>query len=231
MSKTFSEWVNGLPTGDGDGKKLVIVDNGVSKQVTGNAAHGPAILDANGQVISRLAYEGAANGVATLDANGAVEQDPASKGQANGVAGLDADGKLAQPRRVLDVGYDEQADTYSTTTVVGSYVMPTPRIQLELPAGSVVLLDGALNLKTDGTYWALARLVYSDDGGNNWTTFGKYGGVYQANYRMTPLIGKQDIATAVTRVYGISIGNASGHSDTISAYSGYGLLRVLVVDF
>lgn len=109
MSKTFSEWVNGLLAGDGDGKKLVIVDSGVSKQVTGNAAGGPAILDANGKVISRLAYEGAASGVATLDSNGAVEQDPASKGQANGVAALNANGipLLASGIPVIEMGGDD----------------------------------------------------------------------------------------------------------------------------
>ncbi len=228
----FGPWVeNELSDADAAGAKIVVVKSGASYRATGNAAHGPAILDANGHVISRLAYEGAASGVATLDANGAVEQDPASKGQANGVAGLDANGKLAQPRRVLDVGYDEQAEIYSTTAVIGEYIMPTPRVQLTLPANSIVLLDAMLNLDSSGTYWSLARLVYSDDGGNTWTGIGKFAGHTSEKYISLALVGRQEISSAITRIYGITIGNASGHSDTIKALNGYGLLRVMVVDF
>jgi len=206
----FGPWVeNELSDADAAGAKIVVVKSGASYRATGNAAHGPAILDANGHVISRLAYEGAADGVATLD----------------------ADGKLAQPRRVLDVAYALQSKVYTTTTVIGGYIMPTPRIQLTLSSGSVVLLDAMLNLDTNGDYWALSQLAYSDDGGNSWSIFGKASGAYLANYQSVPLVGAQKISSAATRTYGISIGNVSGHSDTIKALNGYGFLRAIVVDF
>lgn len=206
----FGPWVeNELADADAAGAKVVVVKSGTSYRATGNAAHGPAILDANGHVISRLAYEGVADGVATLDANG----------------------KLAQPRRVLGAYLALQDDLYSTTTVVGDYVMPQPRISLDLPAGVTVILDAMLNLVTDGTNWALSRLVYSDDGGTTWTALDKYTGVYQANYHSVPLVGMQTISTAISRIYGITIGNASGHSDTIKSPPGYCLLRALVVDY
>jgi len=106
----FGPWVeNELADADADGAKVVVVKSGTSYRATGNAAHGPAILDANGHVISRLAYEGVADGVATLDGNGAVEQDPASKGQAGGVAALNADGipLLASGIPVIEMGGDD----------------------------------------------------------------------------------------------------------------------------
>ncbi|WP_293180401.1 hypothetical protein [Oceanithermus sp.] len=101
--------ISAYDPGDGDGADFITAKSGNNYKVTGNSAGGPAILDANGKVISRLAYEGAADGVATLDSTGAVEQDPASKGQANGVAALNADGipLLASGVPVIEIGGDD----------------------------------------------------------------------------------------------------------------------------
>ena len=152
-------------------------------------------------------------------------------GRANGLATLDGDGKLAQPRRVLGVYQALQDNAYSTTAVIGDYVMPQPRISLALAAGTTVIVDAMLNLYTSGSGWALARLAYSDDGGSTWTALDKYSGVYQANYHSVPLVGMQDISASTQRIYGITIGNESGHSDTIKSPPGYCLLRAMVVDY
>lgn len=65
------------------------------------APNGVATLDAAGQVVERLSYEGVANGVATLDANGELAQpvriaQMPDAGQPNGLATLDAAGKVVE---------------------------------------------------------------------------------------------------------------------------------------
>ena len=59
--------IDSLSTGNAAGSSLLISEGGVIKKTVGNQPNGPTILDANGKIISRLAYEGHANGVATLD--------------------------------------------------------------------------------------------------------------------------------------------------------------------
>lgn len=59
--------ITNLLEADAAGSEFLITKGGVVYKATGNAANGPAVLNASGHIISRLAYENIAGGVVTLD--------------------------------------------------------------------------------------------------------------------------------------------------------------------
>ena len=196
--------------GDGDGGEFIIAKGGSNYKVTGNTAGGPTILDANGKVISRLAYEGQPNGVATLDANGVVAQ--AVLGQL----------KLTQ------VKYNSTDE--STTATVGSVISVLKSDEITLAANdiAVVTYGGVLSNYNGG--WAFLHPMISTDGGNNWDMAGTYSGVYgggSSNKFYVSNVLLYPTASAQNVIFGVSYGNAAGQSDEVHWMS-YKSLTVLV---
>ena len=189
--------------------------NGSARLPVGRAG-GPPILDANGKITDRLAYEGAASGVATLDASG----------------------KLVQPRRVLNVvmavGTTTDATQTSTSSPIGSLILPDPRITLTLEAGQVVILNGhiAAYQDTAGDY-VIARIYRSGDGGSTWAALGKVADFRAgaASYPATLPLAVVDAPGAGTYIYAISIGNNSGDTGTVYSQSTNRVLVAMVVDY
>ena len=170
-----------------------------ARRIPVGRAGGPAILDANGKIANRLAYEGQANGVATLDADGVV----------------DADLPL-----VCDSG---NWDTTTTTEVYDQAPVLAVINLAAKPYDRAVLVTASVGVKTSDTSGAWrGRIMYSTDGGNNWTATAtgsveSSGGRSYATLALSPALIQ--LAANDALLIGIQIGNAVSAGPTVTIYS------------
>jgi len=153
--------------------------------------------------------------------NGVTKHAPA--GQANGLATLDADGKLAQPRRVLgltmaNISQTDTTERYDAAPVIGQITLPAG------PARSILITGAGMVRAMDTADTAIrGRLVWSTDGGNNWSSI--YVMPMHTNLASGQIISYsfgavfRGLAANVEYILGLQVGNASTSGPTVRTYA------------
>jgi hypothetical protein len=118
----------------------------------------------------------------------------------------------------------------STTLSIGSYVLPDPRISVNVASGQKVVIDSFVELQnTTANADVFVQFARSADGGTTWTMLGSKTGANlgSASSATTVALSYADTPGIGTFLYGISLGT-SGTGTAVAAGTLRGLRTILV---